>query len=702
MKKQLLLCFVLFFSFYVGQAQVAPNTTCPMPTNITAVSNGYVITTSWVEVGFAPQWEVLVVPCGSPAPSAATSGIPTTSNPFVTTGLVPQTCYDVYVRAVCPPVDFSIWAGPATVNTQLPPPVCGSFFIDSGGPSTNYATNENQVVTICPTTPGDAVTVTFTEFDIEAENDALYVFDGADISVSQISSSNGSGYVPGGLPGGFWGTSIPGPFTSSSLNGCLTFWFRSNNSVTNSGWIANISCAPATDVINLIAFLDTNANGIQDSGELPFTQGSFVYQINDSGIDNYVVSDYGGHTIVDFNSTNSYDFSYSINSELSAYLSNASVYNNIFCALGGGIQNLYFPISIVNSYDDVAVTLFSTSAPRPGFNHFTRIACQNLGLTPTSGMITFVKDPLVSITSGLPAGTIVTANGFMYNFTNLDPGQTLNLYLTLNVPPIPTVNINDVLTNSVSVTSTANDINLNNNSHTLSEVVVGSYDPNDKMESHGGSIQFDQFDADEYLYYTIRFQNEGTAEAFTVRIEDALDDQLDETSLRMISASHTYNMQRTNQNVVWKFDDINLVPTSVNEELSKGHVTFKIKLKPGFAIGDIVPNTAEIYFDTNPAIITNTFNTEFVETLNTSEFTSDNFMIYPNPSNDAIEISVNHASEIIKEIVIYDVVGKTVQKIQAVDSNRTRISISELQSGIYLVELTTSSNLKQVKKLVIK
>ena len=56
-----------------------------------------------------------------------------------------------------------------------------------------------------------------------------------------------------------------------------------------------------------------------------------------------------------------------------------------------------------------------------------------------------------------------------------------------------------------------------------------------------------------------------------------------------------------------------MLPVSVaNTMTGKGYITFKIKPKPGYAVGDIIPNNASIYFDFNPAIITNTFQTEFV------------------------------------------------------------------------------------------
>ncbi|WP_298140991.1 choice-of-anchor L domain-containing protein, partial [Flavobacterium sp.] len=368
-----------------------------------------------------------------------------------------------------------------------------------------------------------------------------------------------------------------------------------------------------SDKINLVAFVDTNSNGIQDSGEVNFTYGSFVYQQNNTGDISNISSPFGTYTIYDSNSTNTYDFSYALNAEYAPYYSAGTTnYNDVNIALGSGTQTLYFPITLINGYNDVAVSIVPTSAPRPGFNYTNKIVYKNLGIATTNGQVSFTKASNVIITSVSQPGIISNATGFTYDFTNLTPYETRFINVTMSVPAIPVVNLGDVLTNNVTVSAPSGDINLSNNAFSNSQIVVASYDPNDKMESHGDKIQFNQFASNDYLYYTIRFQNEGTANAITVRIEDLLDSRLDETSIQMVNASHDYIMERVNNQIIWKFDYINLPPALSNEELSKGYVFFKIKLKPGFAVGDIVPNTANIFFDTNPAIVTNTFNTEFV------------------------------------------------------------------------------------------
>ncbi|HEX8268526.1 MAG TPA: choice-of-anchor L domain-containing protein, partial [Flavobacterium sp.] len=230
---------------WIANVTCDPPPTCPKPTaltttNVTATS----VVVGWTHPGPATAYQVIAVPCGSGTPAASAAWITATGNPFTITGLNSSTCYDYYVRAICSPTDASIPAGPMSFTTQVAPPVCGGTFVDLGGPA-NYPNNANSIVTICPVDANDIVTVTFTSFSTEANWDGLYVFDGPTTASPQIASTNGPGNVPGGLAGSFWGNAIPGPFESSSPDGCLTFWFRSDGVINNPGWVANVTCDPA-------------------------------------------------------------------------------------------------------------------------------------------------------------------------------------------------------------------------------------------------------------------------------------------------------------------------------------------------------------------------------------------------------------------------------------------------------------------------
>ncbi len=460
----------------------------------------------------------------------------------------------------------------------------------------------------------------------------------------------------------------------------------------------NAQCA---EQIILNAFLDTNANGVKDSGEPNFIHGFFTYQVNSGDVISANGSN-GTHSIFVPDVTNSYTLNFQINPEYSSYFSTSTSYTNISVASGSGSTTYYFPVTSPQSFLDVQVNVIGNNQPRPGFTYSNTIIYKNNSYQSVpSGTITFTKDPAVTITNIYQTGATLTASGFTFDYTNLAPFETRQLIVTMQVPVIPTVNLGDILTNSVTITPSPDNIPSNNES-TFSQVVVGSYDPNDKMESRGPEIDIDTFTANDYLYYTIRFENTGTAAAEFIRIEDTLHADLNPTTFEMIHASHPYNVTRNGNELVWHFFDIDLPPTIEDPILSQGYVHFRIKPNLGFSVGDIIPNTAEIYFDYNPAIITNTFETLFISVLSVTDNEPFSVAIYPNPSNQFVYIKLEGTTDALKSIAVYDVLGKQIVSKESLHTFESTLDIGHLNAGTYIIEIVTHSNLRTTKKLVIK
>ena len=457
--------------------------------------------------------------------------------------------------------------------------------------------------------------------------------------------------------------------------------------------------------LRLNAFLDTNSNGTKEVGEPNFPLGQFTYEVNDNGSIHNIIAPTGVYNIYDNNATNSYDLSYAIDPSYAAsYGITTASYSNINVVVGAGMQSYNFPITVTQTYNDLAVAIVPVNAPRPGFTYQNMIVYTNFGnQTVASGTVTFNKDSLVTITGNTQSGTTATAGGFTYNFTNLLPFEVRTMTVTMQVPNIPTVSLGNYLTNTASIVPLTGDVVPANNNSTSSQIIIGAYDPNDKMESRGEQILFSSFSSNDFLYYTIRFENTGTASAINVRVNDVLDPALDKTSMRMVAASHPYVLDRVDNNLTWRFDNIQLPPSVANTNTGKGYVMFRVKPLPGYAVGDIIPNTASIYFDFNPAIITNTFNSEFVAQLAVNEFENGNFMFYPNPVSDVVTVSLKNNSNSIASIAVYDVLGKMIFSQKPGNSAITAtIDLSSVSKGMYLLEVTTTDNLKVVKKLIVQ
>ena len=453
------------------------------------------------------------------------------------------------------------------------------------------------------------------------------------------------------------------------------------------------------DGIRLNAFIDNNNNGIQEASEFNFPLGQFHYEMNNDGIIHNIISPTGRYTIFDTDATNNYNLNYSINSDYSSMYSVNTSYSNVNVT-NGGLTTYNFPVTIVQNYNDIAVSMAPVNAPRAGITYQNKITITNNGnQTIASGVLTFTRDNSLTINNVAPTGSSINTNGFTYPFSNLLPFESRTLMVTLNVPTIPNVSIGQLLTNSVNISF--EDTVTENNSSSLTQAIIAAYDPNDKTESHGEKILFSSFNEGDYLDYTIRFENTGNIDALDVVVTDLIDEKLDETSLIMLSSSHNYTLDRVENLLTWTFKDIQLPVSVPNSTIGKGYINFKIKPKPGFAVGDIIPNTANIYFDTNPAIITNTFNTEFVQTLGNTEFNATTINLYPNPAKESFTIH-NFGTETIGEISIYEVSGKKVFSQTKTFDTLTTITISDFAKGIYLVEIISKNKAKLTKKLIIE
>jgi hypothetical protein len=115
--------------------------------------------------------------------------------------------------------------------------VTSGMFYDSGGPGLNYQNAEDYTITFYPYTQGYQLAFSFIDFETEAENDFLYVYDGEDITAPQLPGSP------------FHGQINPGVLTSSNSHGALTFHFVSDSETTFSGWEASFRCTGPLAVV---------------------------------------------------------------------------------------------------------------------------------------------------------------------------------------------------------------------------------------------------------------------------------------------------------------------------------------------------------------------------------------------------------------------------------------------------------------------
>ena len=293
-------------------------------------------------------------------------------------------------------------------------------------------------------------------------------------------------------------------------------------------------------------------------------------------------------------------------------------------------------------------------------------------------------------------------NLLTWNFTNLVPFETREIRIVLNVnSPIetPAVNPGDLLILGAQVASSATDETYLDNIANLTQVVVGSFDPNDKQVSDL-SYYFEYADSVD-LYYTIRFQNLGTFAAQNVVVSDVLSEKLNADKLQMVSSSHPYvsKYNALTRNLELIFEGINLPAAIDNEPGSKGYVSFKIKPISTITLGQTIENKADIYFDFNAPVATNTTSTNIETLLKTNNYNSTVFKVYPNPAKNNLNISIDSGIS-IQSIIIHNPLGQLVKTLvtDEIDASLT-IDVTDLKTGTYFIEINSNQG-KTTKKFV--
>jgi uncharacterized repeat protein (TIGR01451 family) len=236
--------------------------------------------------------------------------------------------------------------------------------------------------------------------------------------------------------------------------------------------------------------------------------------------------------------------------------------------------------------------------------------------------------------------------------------------------------------------------------------IIDSFDPNDKSVSPQGITENNYVMPGTSLDYVIRFQNTGTAPAYTVIVIDTLSNNLDISTIQWGMCSHPYTLDVSGQEQAilrFTFNDINLPDSTTNEAESHGFVKFKIAPYDTLPNGTVVGNTADIYFDYNLPIRTNTTQVIISDTVimgnpifthSPSDFLSKSseIKIFPNPTKGMFSV----LAEDIKSIEVINLQGKLIYI-----GKETEIDLSKEPAGIYFIKVTTGKGVA-VEKVVLE
>ena len=461
------------------------------------------------------------------------------------------------------------------------------------------------------------------------------------------------------------------------------------SSLINSSVNVNTYCSfvPGGDynTISGLMKFDSNSNGC-DASDLP--QPNIKININDgtnqgatftNNSGNYSFFTQTGIFNVNPSFENPSYFNFSPTSTTIPFTNNDNnVATQNFCITANGV------------HPDLEIVIVPIIPARPGFDAVYKIVYKNKGNQTVTGYVNFTYNDAVLdfVSSSVVPGN--NGNGFMnWVFPNLAPFQVGSILVTLNVnspQETPAINIDDVLAFNAFIDVSTDDIWADNN-FDFSQIVVGSYDPNDITCLQGNSLPTTEMGT--YLHYNIRFENTGTAPAENIVVTSEIDlTQYNLQSLQVMESSHPMEVKLTGNIAEFIFQTINLD--------TGGHGNILLKMKSNNALSNnYVMNSADIFFDYNFPIETNDEQTVFAD-LSKNDFNKDlSLQIYPNPTSNIVTIK---SDSTINAIQVYDAQGRLLITKMTNDNLQT-IDLSPYATGIYYLSVSTTSG-KQTQKVI--
>ena len=362
-------------------------------------------------------------------------------------------------------------------------------------------------------------------------------------------------------------------------------------SIEIEGFYDNTYCTDLSKVTG-VAYIDINENGVYDVDEtllrnalISLSPGNFSVLTNEDG--KYIINTpKGGATL-----TAKMNEGYWINNELT--IEDLTVFET--CVEGidfGFVPNLFYQEAKVSVANSITRCDWETKF------YFT---VENTGTVNLDANFEFEFDDKASYFTTNHIGLQVSGNMASGNLGNMAPFEVREFWITLKMPSGSTVL--PILDFKTTLYNNGGD---EMDEYEQSEQLRCSYDPNDKREYPNREGEENLTLMDEDLEYTIRFQNNGNDTAFLVKIIDPIDPNIDPTSIRVINSSHAVETCIENGNLIFIFENINLVDSMTNYDGSQGFVSFRCNPKEDRLENTIVHNTADIIFDTNVPIVTNT------------------------------------------------------------------------------------------------
>jgi uncharacterized repeat protein (TIGR01451 family) len=355
-----------------------------------------------------------------------------------------------------------------------------------------------------------------------------------------------------------------------------------------------------------------------------------------------------------------------------------------------------------SGYDIGVRSVLRRGAARPGGKHELIVFAGDMNkwyeiscVTGLSGKIRISVSGPVAYQNSLSwsiAPDSVSGNDLIYDISNFAAMNQSKLGLEFKTDT--SASAGDSICVNIEVSPDSADFYPANNTYDFCYRVVNSYDPNEK--------EVYPFDVPpgfaDWLTYTIYFQNTGNAPAIDVVLRDTLDSKLVPETFQVMDYSHPVQTSLKGRALSFSFKDINLPDSNSNEKESHGFVQYRIKPMSNLPAGTKIENTAYIYFDYNPAVVTNTTVNEYVDPVNSVRqvVRSGSVNVYPNPGNGSFTVKMDNDGQYAIEV--YSVIGVCVYRGEQAGSE-FQLDLRNKPNGLYLLKVKTRGG-EYIAKLI--
>lgn len=366
----------------------------------------------------------------------------------------------------------------------------------------------------------------------------------------------------------------------------------------------------------------------------------------------------------------------------------------------GAAANVDFGLFLPQGIQDLSIDMTNRTPFRPWFKTKIDVTVSNLGSIDLPATIQVILDSSLTYQSSDVLPVSVSGDTLIFVTDTITFLQHRNIEIEVQTSSMDTIGTPIYCSSKVEPLS--GDTVLANNFSVIDTEVVGSFDPNDKTANHHPYFTPLQLQNNEEMQYVIRFQNTGNFQADFVRIVDTLSNFTNQSTFRLISASHPVRYEfQPGRVVTFYFDNINLPDSTSDEPNSHGYVKFGIRFFQNLPIGTGIENTAAIYFDFNAPIITNTVSTLIAYppiNVNIEELQNpDKLLVFPNPVSDLLTIRLEGASVNQSYVLtINDLTGRVVSKSEF-SGNSVTTDVTPFANGPYVGSVLIPDSGKRVQ-----